>query len=324
MVHAQVPLTAVRGFTSWRLDVPTLIVVGLLGAGYLVGARLASRRGERWPVPRTAAFLGLGLGSIVLVTMSSLGVYSGVLFWPRAVQYAVLLGLTPLLLALGEPVELARRCLTGSRRRQLDVVLRGRIAKVLTFPLIGALLGMSALLCIYLTPLYRSSLTEQPVHLLLELALVLIGCLFFLPQLTQDILPDWCGYSLRTAFAFLDSLLDALPGVVIMTMKGTIAADYYRGLHRNWGPTLHWDQTTGGALMFTLTEAVAVPYLIALFIRWVREDEEDTKRIDRELDQAITTDAGDQPLTTRPWWETDPGPMAERAAVQRDRRRSRG
>jgi putative copper resistance protein D len=325
------PLGGTHVLTSWRLDVPTLVVVVLLGAWYCHGVWRLRRRGERWGRWPAFAFLVLGLGSLVLVTMSSLGVYDRVLFWPRAVQYIVLLGVSPLLLAMGEPLELARRSLSDTGRRRLRRVLRSRVLRVLSFPLVGAAFGAVGLLIVYLTPLYHLTLTSELAHHLVWLGLLVIGAAFFVPELDpgDDLLPAWCGYAARVGFSVVDGLLDAVPGIVVMTMHGTIAAAFYAQVHRTWGPSLHWDQTIGGGLMLTVAELVALPFLAVLVLRWVREDERLARETDRRLDAAAAREtaaaraatgnlpatppaADDLPLVTRPWWETDPGPLAQR------------
>ena len=62
------------------------------------------------------AFLGGGLGSAVLATMSALGAYDTVLFSVHVVQHMILTMVTPLFLALGAPVTLALRTLPGRPR----------------------------------------------------------------------------------------------------------------------------------------------------------------------------------------------------------------
>lgn len=319
------PLTTGRAVTSWQLDSPVLVVVLALGCFYLIGVWRVRRQGRDWPVWRTASFVALGLGSVVVVTMSGLGVYDQILFWPRAVQYSVLLSVSPLLLAIGEPLELARQSVSGSVRQRLDAVLRSRPVRTLAFPLVGAVLGVLVLLLVYFTPLYRASLTGDTTQGLVCLGLLVSGLVFFGPMLDvgEELLPSWCGYGMRVVFAFLDSLLDAVPGVVIMTMNGVIAKPYYAALHRDWGPSLQWDQTIGGGLMFTLSELVALPLLVVLVVRWMREDERRAHETDYRLDADTASTAPDGaargvksaeelPLSSRPWWENDPGPLAER------------
>ena len=65
------------------------------------------RSGTAWPAGRIVAFCGLGLGFVVIATMSWVGVYQPVLFYVRAVQTILLLLVVPLFLALGRPLTLA-------------------------------------------------------------------------------------------------------------------------------------------------------------------------------------------------------------------------
>lgn len=290
------PLTGARVLTAWHPDITVIIGLAVLAGAYLAGVRVLHRRGEQWPVRRTVLFVGGGLGSIALVTMSFLGVYDRTLFWPAAAENAILLTLTPLLLALGEPVRLLTRCVP---------LRRARIVDVLAFPLVSAVLCLAVTMALYLTPLFRTSLTDGGVHQAVRLLLVACGCLFCWPMLDEGLLPVWCGYSLRMAFAFVDGLLDAIPGIVVMTGHRLVAGGYYA--HRGWGPSPHWDQTIGGGLMLTFAEAIAIPFAVALFFRWARSDEAGARAVDRRIDAV----AAEVPLQ-KPWWESDPGPLADR------------
>jgi len=187
----------------------------------------------------------------------------------------------------------------------------GRVLRFLAFPVVSSVLAVAVLMAVYFTPLYEATLRHDSLHQLLRLLLVAVGCLFCWPLLSEELLPDWCRYPLRTAFAFLDGLFDAIPAIVIMTGHRVLAADYYREVARSWGPSRHWDQTIGGGLMFTISEAVAVPFLIALFIRWIREDERNAVVVDRRLDES------DDAALMRPWWEVAPGPLADRVAMRK-------
>ena len=105
--HGPPELTAVRALTEWTLDPWMLALVVLLGGGYLAAAHHLRRRGTPWSRWRTVNFLGLGLGVVVIATMSAFGAYAGVLFYMRAFQTILLLLLAPLFLALGRPLTLA-------------------------------------------------------------------------------------------------------------------------------------------------------------------------------------------------------------------------
>ena len=101
--HGPPELTVARAFTEWTLDPWMLALVLILGGGYLA----AVRRQAGWPVARRIWFLGVGLGFLIIATMSWVGVYQSVLFYARAVQTVLLVLVVPLFLALGRPVSLA-------------------------------------------------------------------------------------------------------------------------------------------------------------------------------------------------------------------------
>src|ERR1700751_2780244 len=116
--HGPPALTVTRALTEWMLDPWMLVLIVLLGGGYLAGGRRvrASKgrppRDDRdhaaaWPAVRAIWFCGLGLGFLIIATMSWVGVYQSVLLYPRAVQTVLLVLIVPLFLALGRPISLA-------------------------------------------------------------------------------------------------------------------------------------------------------------------------------------------------------------------------
>jgi cytochrome c oxidase assembly factor CtaG len=322
-------LTGSRFFDSWQLDGFALAAVLLLGAAYAYGVRRRLRAGERWPLWRTAAFYVLGLGTLVVATMSALAVYNQVLFWPAAVQNILLDLFAPLGLALGDPLALASP--TGRLRRAFT----SRPARVLTYPLVSSALVLVSELTIYFTPYFAHALGNPLVRQLMHLQLLLTGCLFVLPMLSrQEMLPRWCSHPVRAALVFFDGLFDSVPGIVVMTSGTMVAGHWYTTHPRTWGPSVSHDQQLGGGLMITLAELVALPFLLLVFLEWWRAERERTAALDARLDResaaaqvhaptsapAPLPTAADVapavapavPEMTRPWWETDQGEVGMR------------
>ncbi|MEU6170759.1 cytochrome c oxidase assembly protein [Streptantibioticus parmotrematis] len=281
-------LTGSRFLTSWELDPVALAFVVLLGALYAAAVLKLRRRGESWPVARTAAFAVLGLGVIVLATMSALMVYSRVLFWPAAVQNIMLDLLAPLGLALGDPVTLAGRALSPSGGRRLDAVMRSWVVRLLTFPFVSSVLVLISELSIYFTSYFQTALREDGVRQLMHLQLLLSGCLFVLPMLTkQEMLPRWCTHPIRALLVFIDGLFDSLPGIVVMLSGTLVAGNWYAAHPRTWGPTLQRDQQIGGGLMLTIAELIGLPFLGAVFVEWWREERRKAVELDARLDREL-------------------------------------
>ncbi len=333
-------LTAGRLLDSWRLDPFALVLILVLGGLYAWGVVRLARRGQRWPVARSVAFVGLGLGAVAVATMSGLAVYDHELFWPAAVQNIVLDLIAPLGLALGDPLSLVLKVLPPERRtaRWLRARLSGRLLRFLTFPLVSTVLVLSSELAIYFTPYFPTALRHGPLHELMYLQLLVVGSLFVLPMLTrEELLPSWCSHPVRALLVLLDGLVDAVPGIVVMTSGTLIAGGWYASQHRPWDPSLQQDQMIGGGLMLTIAELVGLPFMIAVFAEWVRDERRRTRALDARLDRELAVAAAApaataatavpaasaapaaeaapavaQPEVTRPWWETDQGEVGER------------
>ncbi|RLU83044.1 hypothetical protein CTZ27_29100 [Streptomyces griseocarneus] len=319
--YALPELTTGRAFTTWQADPFGLALIVLLGGLYAWGVARVVRRGERWSVGRTCAFALLGLGTIAVATLSSLAVYDRVLFWPAAVQNILLDLIAPLGLALGDPLSLARHALPARGAERLEKAMRGPVVRALTYPLISTVLVLATELCIYFTPYFETALRDGAVHRLMYLHLLAAGSLFVLPMLTrEELLPSWCSHPVRALLVFLDGLVDAVPGIVVMTSGTLIAGGWYGAQQRDWGPSPDRDQALGGGLMLSIAELVGLPFLIAVFVEWRRAEGVRTAELDRRLDAelptvpAATTAAAGHPAPelTRPWWETDQGVVGER------------
>jgi cytochrome c oxidase assembly factor CtaG len=291
-----------RAFTSWTLDLPVLAVTLLAAGLYLAGMRRMRRTGEGWAPGRTAAFCG-GLGVIVIATMSFLGVYQGVLFYIRAVQTVTLLLAAPLFLALGRPLSLVIAARPGLGRR-VEAVVGSRAARVLTFPAVTALVLIVTGFLLYFTPWYEAGLRSSPVRELTYLALMTAGWVFFWTLLRVDPVPKSYPYLVALWVTGTEVVGDAVLGLAIIADQHLIAGSYYRALARPWGPGLHTDQVIGGGALWLLGDLIGLPFLAAMLIQMIREDETEARVVDAELDaaEAGPDDAG----ASQPWWESDP------------------
>ena len=304
-------LTAQRWLTSWTVDLPIVLTVLTVTAGYL----LARSRVRDWPVPRTTNFL-LAMAGLLVVKSCFLAVYDHTLFWALAAQDVLLLALIPVPLVLGRPLQLIRAATDrpqGSGHRRLSLP-----------PIIGSLVAMSSLLAIYLSGWDLERLQHTGLFTLTHLLLLMAGCAFVGPLLSET----GSSHGVRTLVAFLDGLLDAIPGLAVLGTHTVIAASWYGAHPRPWGPSPIKDQQIGGTTMIALSELVGLPALVTVLIQWVKADAVEAAALDARLDnqpEAVETpkpasppapSSGD-PQRQRPWWEQDPGPLAERAARER-------
>lgn len=304
------PYSFAQAFSAWHFDAVTAAFVALVGIFYGWRVRRAVVVGVTWPWWRTAIFVGLGLGGVVISTMSSLAVYQHALPGPLVVQVALLMTVVPVALAAGDPIGLVKAGCSPASRERLDRVLQGPIARVLTFPVIAAVLGVIVQMVLFFGPVLRPALEHGWVMNLVYLVVVAVGCLLAWPLLGEDLLPSWCTPPLRMLFAALDGLLDAIPGIALVSTGSLIAHGYYQHHLPSWSSSAHADQQVAGTLAVAVAEVVAIPLLVVLFFQWARgEMQADRQSLVEEVggttpDSVVSVEA---PALERPWWETDPG-----------------
>jgi cytochrome c oxidase assembly factor CtaG len=298
------PLTPVTLLTSWMFDpLGAALAVALVGL-YAVCLVRARQHGTKWHWRRSLAFMILGVASWVYATCGGLAVYRSSLFWVAAMQAALLSAVTPMGLALGDPVALAGKALGVKGVRRLRQVLTGPLPRILMFPLVSSLLAVGSLIVVFFTGYFTSSLSNALVRDVLYGQLLLTGLLVVLPLLGEDLLPPWCTHPVRALLAFVDGLLDAIPGILVMTAPTILAPGVAGFTNRTWGPGAALDQKLGGAAMIAVAEVVGLPLLAAIFVSWVRADAADARQTDAFLDSRATESV--EPGLDRPWWETDP------------------
>jgi len=262
------------------------LAVGLAAAAafYLYGVHRLRLRGHSWPVSRTIVFLGPGLGSIALVTVSGFGAYDTTLVSVHMVQHMVLSMLAPIFLALGAPVTLALRTMPGRPRKALLSVLHSRIAKVLAFPLVAFGIFVVNPFALYFSSLYELTLRNGFVHELMHAHFLATGCLFFWPLLGRDPLPGRWPYPARALLMVLSVPFHTVLGLTIMQSATLLGGDWYPSLNLPWADPVA-DQVTAGGVLWAGGEIISVAMLAVLVGQWVQQSRREAARIDRQLDR---------------------------------------
>jgi cytochrome c oxidase assembly factor CtaG len=277
------PLTGSQVGAAWRLN-PFVIAILLTFAGlYVAGTVVVRRRGQHWPVHRTVVFL-LGLALFAWTTMSFLGVYQQVMFWPRAVQIITLLMVVPLFLALGAPVLLAveggPRWLAGAIRRALAT----RVAALLTFPAVVSIVFLATPFIVYFSPLYEDTLRSRGAAWVLSFMLSALGFFYYWTRLRLDPVPKEYPHLVSVWITFAEAIADGALGLTLMMGHHLIAGDWYTALNKPWGPTPKQDQVWGGGALWLIGDLAGVPFIGALWRRMFNEDRDRAAEVDAELD----------------------------------------
>ncbi len=274
-------------FTEWGLPPVLFVLVVWAGGLYLFGVWKLHDRGDRWPVGRTLAFVGGGLGSFLFATSSGIAAYDTILLSVHMVQHMILSMVVPLFCALGAPVTLALRTLPSRPRRWLLAVLHSRLAKVLSFaPLTFALYVLSPWV-LYFSSWYDATLQSDLLHEMMHVHLVIVGALFFTPILGMDPVPGRVSYPFRMLLLVMTLPFHAFLGVTIMDQTTLIGGDFYPSLHASmpWLPDAFADQHLAGGILWGSGDLVGVFLFLVLFAQWARASMHEAKREDRRLDR---------------------------------------
>jgi cytochrome c oxidase assembly factor CtaG len=307
-------LTPIRGLTEWSVDPYALALLAVACAVYLTGVRRVRRAGGIWPIGRIIAFCAGGAGLSFIATSSFLSVYWSVLFYVRAFQTVILLLAVPLFIMLGRPLSLIIAAAPEFGPR-VQAAVTGKVAQILTFPAITGLVLVLTPFVLYFSPWYEAGFGSFAIRELTCLVLVLPGLVFFWTLLRVDPVPRQYPYLVALWVTAGEVVGDAALGLSVLADHNLIAGGYYHALARPWGPSLAADQVLGGGALWVLGDLIGLPFLGAILIAMIREDETEAKVIDAELDaaeQPASTgteaggDSGSQSDQPRPWWENDP------------------
>lgn len=288
-----------RIVTEWGLD-PVLFVGAVWVAGlYLLAVRSLRRRGDRWPVGRTLAFVGAGMGTFLFATQSGLAAYDTTLLSVHMVQHMLLSMVVPLFLALGAPVTLALRTLPAAPRRWLLALLHSRVARVLSFPPLAFALYVVSPWALYFTGWYDASLASAYVHEVMHVHLVAVGALFFWPLVGVDPVPGRMSYPFRIGLTVMTLPFHAFLGVTIMGQSTLIGGEHYLALREgpmgSWLPSVADDQHVAGGILWGSGDAIGLLFFAALFVQWVRQSMREAQREDRRLDRLERREVASRP-----------------------------
>jgi putative copper resistance protein D len=272
---------------EWLPLLTLLLVAGL----YLWGVSILRRRGDSWPIGRTLAFLGGGIGSLFVTMEGPLAQLDTVLLWTHMVQHMVMTMIAPIFIALGAPITLALRTLPSGGRGLLLSFLQSRFVKVITFPLVAGAIYVLNPWLLYFTNFYELTLTNPVVHYFNHVHFVMVGSIWIFALIGIDPMPRM-GYPIRMLAVFVTLPFHAFLGVTVLNENTNIAREYYESIARDWGPTVAADQQLAGGIMWVTGDVVGLLLFLVLMIQWSRASDREARRVDRELDRRDAAEAG--------------------------------
>ena len=285
------PPTFLALVADWRFDWILGVAVIVAAVLYLLGVRRLHRRGDRWPIGRTVAWVA-GCAMVVFATSSGLGRYAEAQFSIHMMAHMLLGMIAPILLVLGGPVTLALRALPAAGRSDVPGLreaitgaLHSRFARFVTHPLFVFPLFVISFYALYFSSLFEVMITSHLGHLVMNLHFLVVGYLYYWVIIGVDPSPRQVQPMIKLAM-----LLGALPfhaffGLALMNSHQVLASDYYNGLALPWVTDLVGEQRLGGAIAWGATEIPMIIVMIALLSQWARSDEREGRRSDRMGDR---------------------------------------
>ncbi|MCC3275172.1 bifunctional copper resistance protein CopD/cytochrome c oxidase assembly protein [Arthrobacter sp. zg-Y20] len=283
-------LTSERYLTEWRPDWLWVAIIITLAVTYLISAVKLRRRGDKWPVLRTACWL-IGLMALAYITSGAPAVYGMVLFSTHMLGHMALTMVVPLFLVLGAPVTLALKTLAPRRdgtrgiREWILIGVHSRYSKIITNPIFAAVNFAGSIVIFYYSDLFGFALREHVGHELMVMHFLLTGYIFILTMIGIDPLPARAPYPLRLVILLATMAFHAFFGVAVMGGTALIQASYFGNMAREWGLSALADQQLGGSLMWGIGEIPTLFVAIGVAYQWSKSDARETRRSDRAAER---------------------------------------
>jgi putative copper resistance protein D len=284
------PPTAMNVFLGWKVE-PLFLGLAILGIGlYLTGVIRLHRRGDKWPVMRTLAWV-LGWLSVVWATNAGVATYAMVSMKWHMVSHMFMSMVAPILLAMAAPMTLALRALptsSGGRRgarEWLVWAMHTPLARFVTHPLWALFVFTIGLYGLYYTPLFSWLMSSHVGHVAMQLHFLAAGYLFAWVVIQTDPLPRHLPHWQRLMLALVAMLLHSFFAVPIMMSDTAFGVDWYSQVQPPWLTDLVADSQDAGAIAWGIAEIPTLLLVIGVAVQWARDDTREATRRDRRVDR---------------------------------------
>ncbi len=283
-------MTIDRWFTEWEIDILWAVAIGFAVFFYIAGIRRLRRRGDSWSWARTLAWMS-GLAILAWVTCGPMNAYGEYLFSIHMLGHMMLTMAIPACLVAGAPVTLALRAISkrtdGTRggREWILWAVHSPYSKVVTNPVVAAVVYVASLWVFYFTDLLRWAVYDHLGHEWMTVHFLITGYLFMLSLVGIDPVPKRMPYPGRLITLIAAAAIHAFFGVALMMQSGLMVAEWYGSMARPWGPSPMEDQYIGGGIAWSVGEIPNLIVAITLAIQWSRSDERAQRSRDRHADR---------------------------------------
>ena len=255
---------------NWGGDISVVAGVFLLEALYLlsVGPLRPRFPGSSDVSTRRIVLFSLGLWSIFFALYSPLDQLSDhYLFSAHMVQHLLLVLVGPPLMLLGTPGWMLRPF--------LGIPGVFGMAKVLTYPVLAALLFNIVFAIWHVPAIYEAGLNKLSVHIVQHLTFIATGVIMWWPVLSPMKELPRLPYAGQVLYLFVLSVPPAIVGALITFADG-ILYETYAAAPEIWGISTQADQQIGGVIMKLPGFLIFLLAAGIIFFTWAaKEDERD-------------------------------------------------
>jgi len=252
-------------------------------------------RGDKWPLGRTVSWV-TGMLLLAFITSGSLNAYQEYLFSVHMVAHMLLTMAVPIFLVPGAPITLLSRAVEkrsdesrGIREWALWAV-HTKYARVISHPVIAAVLFAGSLVVFYFTPIFAWSTNEHVGHEWMVMHFLITGYLFVQSIIGVDPGPHKIQFPLRIMLLIGTLAFHAFFGLALMAGDGLLLPEWFGAMGRTWGPSPLEDQKIGGAIAWGIGELPTAALTIIVSVQWFRSDARDARRLDRAADRGGNKD----------------------------------
>jgi putative membrane protein len=263
---------------AWTFDPTVVAGLGCAGTLYLRGVRRVRRR-DRQLTNRAICFMG-GLVVLAIALLSPIDTYADTRLSVHMVQHLLLTMIAAPLLVLGAPVTLILRAATPAvRRRWVLPVLRSRLVRVLTAPVVSWTQFALILWVSHFSPLYEAAVRSTGVHALEHVLYIASAVLFWSPVAGLDPSPKRLSHPARLLYLFLAMPQASFLGLAMWGTSRVLYPSYQAAL----GVAALDDQRLAGTIMGSAGMLVMVPALGLVVLDWLAREEREAARTDARL-----------------------------------------
>ncbi|MEB4614837.1 cytochrome c oxidase assembly protein, partial [Leucobacter sp. M11] len=141
-------------------------------------------------------------------------------------------------------------------------------SKLVTNPIVAAIIFAGSLWIFYYTPLFRWAAEDHLGHQWMIIHFLISGYLFSLSLIGVDPVPKRFPYPIRLVTLLATMGFHAFFGVTIMSSTGLLLADWYGAMGRTWGAPPLEDQITGGGIAWGIGELPTLMLAIIVAVMW--------------------------------------------------------